>query len=408
MDKKFICDFPWIHISTFPQGNCTICCVAKHIGDHNGHSWNKNPRGKENLYLTVKNNSIPEIVNCDNYKSIRLDMLNDRVPEACQGCHQVEQAGGQSKRQRESVRNLDFVNLTKPDGSITPDLRHIELRLGNFCNLKCRSCNADSSTAWIQDYYKLKDKVELASGYDWIKSNSVFSFDWVDDESFYESLIEVSPNLEQVHISGGEPFLVPMHFKLLERLVNIGRTNVAIHYHTNLNYNFEKLRPALDLLAKFKEVHISFSIDDVAERNSYIRSLSNWDLTIKNLKLFLENYKFIYRVTQTISVYNFLYIEELEQYLKDNDISIRLRYNHAHSPDYLMALALPKAVRQEKIDTLSGKINDANWHDLYGHYYNPDDNGKFEYFKYFTQELDTVRNEELKLLFPRIGDLYDK
>lgn len=399
--SKFICDFPWVHLSVFPQGNCTICCVADHSSTNNGHSWNKQ-KGKGLEHITVMKNSIDEIVNCDNYKSIRLDMLNDRVPPACEGCHKVEQDGGRSKRQLETTRNLDFQSLTSPDGTIKPDLRHIELRLGNFCNLKCRSCNADSSTSWIQDYYKLKDTVKLASGYDYIKLNPEFSFDWVDDESFYDRLVEVAPNLEQVHISGGEPFLVPTHFKLLERLIKEECTNIAIHYHTNLNYKWEKVKPALDLLTHFKEVHISFSIDDVGERNTYIRSLSDWDLMIKNLKLFLENYNFVFAITQTVSVYNFLYVEELSKYLKENNIRIKLRLNHVQSPDYLDANVLPKQVRQDKINSLHGVLAPRIWEDLYGHYFNAEENGQWEYFKYFTSELDKVRNENISTLFPKL------
>lgn len=400
-DKKFICDFPWIHLSTFPQGNCTVCCVAKHTGRGNGHSWNRNVFGKEHM-LTVSNNTLDEIINCDNYKEIRLDMLSGKVPTACEGCYAVEQSGGISKRIKETTRNLDYNSLTAPDGSIKLDLRHIELRLGNYCNLKCRSCNADSSTSWITDYYKLKDHVNLASGYHYIKTNPLFDFEWVDNEDFYDRLIEVAPNLEQIHISGGEPFLVPKHFRLLERLINDGKTDIAIHYHTNLNYKWEKVKPALDLLTKFREVHISFSIDDVEDRNTYIRSLSDWQLMIDNLKLFLSNYKFIFRITQTISVYNFLYVEALEHFLKYNNIQIKVALNHVHSPDYLMATVLPKSVRQEKIDSLQGLISQKNYEDLYGHYYNVDDNGQLEYFKYFTKELDTIRNENFESLFPKL------
>lgn len=403
MSNKFICDFPWIHFSTFPQGNCTICCVANHSGKNNGHSWNQTVFGKKTL--TVHNNTIDEIINCDNYKSIRLDMLNGKIPPACQGCHNVEQDGGVSKRQKESVRNLNFTELTNKDGSIIPDLRHIELRLGNHCNLKCRSCNADSSTSWIQDYYKLKDHVELASGYHSIKSDPVFSFDWVDDENFYNKLLDAAPNLEQIHISGGEPFLVPNHFYILKRLVAEGKTNIAIHYHTNLNYKWDKIKPALDLLTHFKEVHISFSIDDVGERNTYIRSLSDWDLTIKNLKLFLENYKFIYRITQTISVYNFMYAEELENYLIDHGIDIRLIFNHVHSPDYLMATVIPKEIRQEKINSIYNKLSQRNWDDLYGRYFNAEDNNRWDYFLYFTKELDAVRHETLNTHFNKLINL---
>lgn len=401
MSDKFTCDLAWIHLSTFPQGNCSICCIADHSDKGNGHSWNRMPNNHIQD-LTVKNNSIDEIVNCDNYKTIRLDMLNGRIPNSCKVCHTVEQSGGVSKRQKESSRGLDYDALTSDDGSIKPDLRHIELRLGNHCNLKCRTCNADSSTSWIADYNKLKGHVELASGYDFIKSHPAFSFDWVDDEAFYDRLIDTAPNLEQIHISGGEPFLVPTHFHLLDRLVKEGKTDIAIHYHTNLNYKFEKVKPALDLLANFKEVHISFSIDDVADRNTYIRSLSNWDLTIENLKLFLENYKFIYRITQTINIYNFMYVEELELFLQANAIKIKVGLNHVHSPDYLSAVTLPKEVRQQKINSIHGIISERNWKDLYGHYFNPEENGRMEYFKYFTKELDTVRKEDVVTFFPKL------
>lgn len=393
--SKFICDLPWIHFSVFPQGNCTICCVAKHSGSDNGHSWNKNLNQPLQV-LTVKNNSINEIVNCDNFKQIRLDMLSGKIPPACEGCHAVEKHGGTSKRQFETNRNLNHSDLTDVDGSITVDLRHIELRLGNYCNLKCRSCNADSSTSWIKDYYALKDKVDLASGYHWIKSNPVFDFEWTENEDFYNKLIDASPNLEQIHISGGEPFLVPKHFTLLEKLVNENRTNIEIHYHTNLNYNFDKIKTALDLLTNFKAVHMSFSIDDVKDRNSYIRSLSDWDLMIKNLKLITENYDFVYRITQTISAYNFMYVEELSEYLRNENIKIPLKFNHVHSPDYLMPTILPKEVRQQKIDSIKGKITEYNHQDLIGHYYSTEENGKLEYFKYFTRELDLLRNEKLQ------------
>jgi pyruvate-formate lyase-activating enzyme len=399
--SKFVCDFPWIHFSTFPQGNCTICCVAKHSGKNNGHSWNKDSFGKEQI-LTVKNSSIDQIINCDNYKKIRLEMLEGKIPEACEGCHKVEQSGGRSKRQYESHRNLDYKSLTDIDGSIKPDLRHIELRLGNYCNLKCRSCNADSSTSWIQDYYKLKDHVNLASGYHWIKSNPVFDFEWTDDEIFYNNLIDAAPNLEQIHISGGEPFLVPKHFFLLEKLISEGRTNIEIHYHTNLNYDFEKIKPALDLLTNFKEVRMSFSIDDIGERNSYIRSLSDWDLTIQNCKLITKNYNFVYRITQTVSVYNFMYIEELSKFLKNNSINIPVKFNHVHSPDYLMATVLPKKVRQEKLDNIRSDLSEFNYNELLGHYYDTENNGKLDYFKYYNAELDKVRNENLEKYFNKL------
>ena len=52
-----------------------------------------------------------------------------------------------------------------------------------------------------------------------------------------------------------------------------------------VNYNFDKVAEKfLSKLKHFNRVSMSISIDDYDKRNTYIRSLSNWNLTIKNLK----------------------------------------------------------------------------------------------------------------------------
>ncbi len=92
-------------------------------------------------------------------------------------------------------------------------------------------------------------------------------------EEFYESLFEYTDALHTVQISGGEPFLVQKHFYLLERLVEDDLAKgIDIFYITNGNYNFEKLIPVLEKLENFHNVYISFSIDDIWERNAYIRN----------------------------------------------------------------------------------------------------------------------------------------
>ena len=89
-------------------------------------------------------------------------------------------------------------------------------------------------------------------------------------------------------------------------------------------------------------------------------------------------------------------------FLKQNRIKIKLGLNHVHSPDYLSATVLPKTTRQEKINSLHDVLPKRVWEDLHGHYYNAEENGQYEYFKYFTRELDKVRNEDLNILFPKL------
>ena len=168
-------------------------------------------------------------------------------------------------------------------------MRSIELRLGNHCNLRCRSCNAESSTKWIKEYDPTKRQSPLpSSNYDKIRAEDRYSFDWVDSDEFYQDILAHTGDLRELHISGGEPFLIPRHFKFLQGLLDQGKTDINIGYHTNLNYDLEKIKPGLEILSEFKNVRFNLSLDDVDERNAYIRNPADWKLSIKNIRLFLR------------------------------------------------------------------------------------------------------------------------
>jgi hypothetical protein len=70
-----------------------------------------------------------------------------------------------------------------------------------------------------------------------------------------------------------------------------------------------------------------------------------------------------------------------------------------------MAIVLPNEVRQQKIDSIKGVISDRNYYELYGHYYNAESNGQWEYFKYFTTEVDKIRAESLSSNFTKLINL---
>ena len=413
-EKRFLCDLPWKHISVHPHGVCSVCCVSNHLHGQSAASRILPDGGYEKINISE---GIPAIINSDSFKEIRRQMVNGEVPIACKTCHDVELAGGKSKRQKDSHYNTDVDKSTKPDGTIKIDLRNIEIRLGNYCNLKCRSCNAESSTSWINDFMKLKDEVNFPSNYDELQTMDYTNYDWVEDESFYNALIEHSPRIDQLHISGGEPFLVPKHFGLLDKLIESGMAkDLKIFYITNANYNFEKIKPALEKLKHFGFVGISISVDDYGDRNDYIRKNANFKLTIDNIKKFITQYdghNFYYTITQTLSSYNFLYMEELTQYLVkrgmfklDGSGPIkRIISNHVHAPEYQSANIIPKKVRQEKLDSIKGLLSDEFYDDVYGRYYNSEYNNERETFIDTTTKVDRFRKEKWETTFPELHDV---
>ena len=398
-----------------PHGHSSPCCEVDWSSDI---AFAKNKENGEYTpkVLNVDRDGVEAVINSDSYKQIRKEMLAGEVPSACMTCYNLEQAGGHSKRNRERILEEDYlVSITEEDGTIPVDIQNLELRLGNWCNLKCRGCNAESSTSWIDDYNKLKNKINLPSNFDNIKNSEDSSYDWVEKEEFYEELFKYTDKLHTVQISGGEPFLVDKHSHFLQLLIDKGiANNVHISYITNANYNFDKVsKKFFDKLTYFRSVSMSISIDDYDKRNTYIRSLSNWNLTITNLKRFINEYpSFHYSVTQTVSVFNFLYIEELSQFLiKEGLLNITgtrplfINDNYLFSPDYQSVNILPLEVRQQKIDSIEGKIPVTFFNRLKSNFYNSPCNNKGGEFLSTTDAVDKVRREKIKDTFPELYNI---
>lgn len=409
--KKFLCSLPWEHLSLHPHGHSSPCCE---VNWDSTLSFAKNKiNGKYTAKVLNVNDGIPAIMNSDSMKDIRRQMLNGEVPSPCSTCYDLEKAGGHSKRNRETIIEEDvLISLTEEDGTIEPNVKNVELRLGNFCNLKCRSCNAESSTSWISDFYKLKDKIKLPSNYDLIKNAEDTDYTWPENPEFYEHLLKYTDGLYRLQISGGEPFLVDKHSQFLQMLIDKGiAKNVTVSYITNANYNFDKVsKKFFDKLKHFRSCSLSISIDDVGPRNTYIRSLSNWDLTIANLKRFINEYPmFYYSVTQTIAIFNFLYVEELSQFLMKeglldmtNKKPIFINDNYVFTPDYHSANVLPLKVRQEKIDSIEGKLPVTFFNRLKSNFYHSECNGLGKEFIETTDAVDKVRREKIRDIFPKL------
>ena len=148
------CPLPWQHLATHPHGGVTTCCISDHT---DGLNRARNFKGEYDEFLSLNNQTIEQHMNSDYYKEVRKQMLNNEMPKACMRCYNEEDNGIRSKRDHEkSVFPQNSANwasgITREDGSIDMDLRFVELRLGNVCNVRCRTCNPASSSKWLDDY----------------------------------------------------------------------------------------------------------------------------------------------------------------------------------------------------------------------------------------------------------------
>lgn len=369
------CPLPWQHLATHPHGGVTLCCISDHT---DGLNRARNYKETYDEFLDLNKNTIKQHINSDYYKEVRLQMLNNIKPKACMRCYKEEDKGIKSKRQHEATvfpsYTADYAStLTSEDGSIPMDLRFVELRLGNVCNVRCRTCNPASSSKWLDDYKSIVQKADFVNkGY--LGLNFPEDFKWAEDDNFYDDLYESAPNLEVLYINGGEPTLIKQHWTYLQKLVNSGRSeNIVLWY----NINCTMLPPvALELWPKFKEARICLSIDDLEDRNAFIRSGTDWNAVCNTIdKLLPHKEDLVLRITQTVSAYNYATLPEFFEWA--NSIGIEVDMNFVYDPDYLSPMAIPPRARElihtrfrkvlgndHKLGTLLSMFNTPEWDEL--------------------------------------------
>jgi MoaA/NifB/PqqE/SkfB family radical SAM enzyme len=359
------------------------------------------------IFLDLKNHSIEEIMNGDSFNDVRLDMLNGKEPEMCKRCYREEEAGIWSKRAKENKTFSHFTieearDRTRKDGSLKDiDLEFIELRLGNICNVKCRTCNPWSSSKWITDYNKLRGKFTTLDLFD--KEHN--QFDWPEQDKFWDDLFENSKSAKVFYINGGEPTLIKEHFRFLQRMIDAGRTNVKLWY----NINMTNMTPEIiDIWKQFDDVEVGFSIDDIGNRNEYIRHPTKWDKVNETVDMLLEHKDTMqFAVTQTVSWMNFYYLDEMKEWA--NSKGIWVHHNFVTQPSWFSPDALPLEIRKEIIEKVTpafpkdedpGKILGIK---QFGE--KPTDLALLKKAMDYTHSLDKMRGESFEETFP---ELYDR
>jgi len=278
------------------------------------------------------------------------------------------------------------------------DLRFVELRLGNVCNVRCRTCNPASSSRWVADYNKIVESLTFVNqDYGWIDHKH--DFQWPEDENFYEDLFNCAPNMEVLYINGGEPTLIKAHWKFLEMLVESGRSkNIVLWYNINMTNLPDK---AIPLWKEFKEARVCPSIDDLDHRNKYIRYPTEWSDVEKNLETITAIPELTVRITQTVSAYSYIYLDEFLDWAP-----VPVDLNFVYDPDYLSPGILPPVVRHEAHTKFRKTM--GNRHELgtlLSMYDNDDwDEVKWEHFCRYNDELDKIRNHEngWRVIFPEL------
>jgi len=301
------CIYPWINLRISTVGEISPCCMI-----------NKNI---DNLSKTT----IQDAYTSDVMKGLRQRFLVGDRPDECSACWREEVVNKPSMRQggkhkfKEIYYRLDY---QKEDIN---NLQLFDLNLGNACNLSCKICNRDSSSSIAeQDYANgAISAVEFQS----LKQ----SVKWAESEEFWNQLENIIQNVRYLDLYGGEPLMSKLHFKFLKRLIELDvAKNIKIDYNSNGTVYSEHF---FDLWQHFKEIKISFSIDDIGDRFEQQRYGANWTQVTENIKKFnsKRSTKFITEVYPTINTQNVFYLPELLDWINTQNFD-HVSFNILRNP----------------------------------------------------------------------------
>lgn len=435
--KKSFCVLPWNHAATNSNGSVRMCCQMIY-GDSDMPFGDV--RKEDGSSLTHADN-IKDHRNAPEWKKLRKMMLEGKRHDVCKLCWDEEANGIESKRQQHNnIWNSDIANIvsnTQEDGSIDDEqfpIKYWDLRFGNKCNIKCRSCGPNDSDQWYSDWKALglgdnfttkdgdKLQIENVDGKDVVKK----TFDWVDESPLWAYLQDNLDTTQRFYFTGGEPTINNTHRQLLQYMIDNNRASeVTLEYNTNMAAIPSGV---FKQWGHFKEVNIGMSIDGLFEHFEYIRNPGKWAAVERNLKRIdtdtnLSNTTASFTVTT--SIMNVVHVLDMIWWLKEQKFS-RINKNlvshNLYYPLFYNITNLPPEIKTAITNVYERFINeihrrwpnDTEWcrkaestlRSILTHMNSTEWNPS-EYMAYFTRQdaLDKIRNENWRESLKGLADL---
>ena len=286
---KGFCVLPFIHLSTRTDGSMQICCHANSSSTEDNRKPGVNRKDDGSL-VNLKQDRAEDYWNTKFMRTIRTDMLANKMPRACLTCYKEEGLGYRSKRvweNEEWERRIDVPALLKSvdnSGAMSYGIHYVDMKLGNKCDLACVMCNPADSTQWIPDYNKLISSAsdELNKEVYWNKSEAGGYNWWKNNKTYWTDIYEQLHNLRHIYIIGGEPTINKEFKQFLQYCVD---NNYAKSIELRFNTNGQTIDPELkELYTKFKHCLVHLSMDGIYERYEYIRYPGTWAKELEVLK----------------------------------------------------------------------------------------------------------------------------
>ena len=242
MNKNTFCAYPFDTIFLGPDAGIKTCCSSR--GDIGN----------------LDKDNIETILQGKVAQDIRDSIINGKWHPQCSQCKELEEFGGRSERSVSVEKNYDIYNSLNLDKTYF-NLKKIDLRWSNTCNLACNYCYEYFSSKWAN-----------------IKGIKVNTLNELNEESLLLYIDKNKAGIETVDLLGGEPLLQKQNLRLAEML-----PDKKYYMLTNLATPVQSNRIAEKLL-DIEDMSWGISFENIGDRFEYVRHGAKWNQFLNNIE----------------------------------------------------------------------------------------------------------------------------
>ena len=395
-NTPYFCILPWIHMFIKQNSLVYPCCFGSEVA----------PFGD------VREDDFLSLANGEPMKALRRNMLEGNPSAHCTRCYEAEAAGFTSLRQHKNREFADYLprcRATATDGHVADfQMKYLDIRFSNICNFKCRFCGHASSSLWYDEYKMLFpgfDKPRI------LKAGK-------SDDDLWQQIEQTLDDVEHIYFAGGEPLIMKEHYMVLNKLIELGRTDVTLSYNTNMSLLRYKDEAVVDLWSRFDKVHLGISVDGIGKRAEYVRKGTVWPTFLSNIRTVREQCPHVtMRGNLTITVFNVMTFADIFRFLDDSDLfdDQPLDINFLNDPPFYCVQILPAEMKNRAAGPIarlaqaldrSGRGSEASSVRAITNFMNAADGTRhIPAFFTRTDKLDAFRNERFDDTFPELADL---
>jgi hypothetical protein len=400
------------------------------------------------------------IHNTRHKKKMREMMQEGTRPKECEYCWKIEDMGKDadgnepvSDRTYKTViyEDSDLDRIATLDPQFDVNLKTLEIAFDRTCQLACSYCNPAFSSTWVKD-------IRTNGGYQGIKSDArghfiddapyAEPFDQGEDnpyvDAFWRWWPELSSELEEIRVTGGEPLMTPSIYKLFDWFKETDDPNkhkMRLAINSNLMAKEPLLNKFIDATQHIDHFHVYTSCEAYGPQAEYIRDGLEWDIWTSQFERFATEAR--YEGVHMMMTINALCLDTITEFW-DWCLSMKRKYGHhvpgisvniLRFPSFQSPLTLPDNLRKMYHDEISEWLDnvrkkgetDKNGVELLQPWEQDQISRLIEYldvvktphrntaeqhllhhdFKVFYEQYDARRGFDFKKTFPRLAEWYD-